>query len=509
MYIVLTAMLALNVSSDVLNGFSKVHASLSNTNKTMTSKNEMQFLYLKQLYEEDPEGLEDYYKKGVRLREMSNKLFNSIDGLKTEIARQADGVNGDFNNLINQDDLEASGAVMLNPTSKKGAKLRESIDEFRDYVVAILPDSLRRQPIHDLLTTTVEAQPGTLTTSWEDSNFDNMPAIASVTILTKLQNDIRQAESEAMLHLITNTGKTPLIDFTPPEPKDVVVKDFQAFVIPKSTMVMRGGTYEAQIVLAAIDASGQPAVYVGGSRIADGLYKASAGSPGTHQLSGYIQVPSVGGGMMKYDFKSEYIVMEPMATISPTMMNVLYAGIDNPIAISVPGVPMSAINASMTNGTLTRSGDTWIAKASKVGTECDISVTATIDGKSMNVGSMKFRVRKLPDPTPYIKVGGGEYKGMPKRISKAALLGAKGLSAAIDDDILNIHYNVVSFSMVFFDQMGNAMPENSNGSSFSARQIEKIKELKPGKTFFISNVKASGPDGVTRDISPMEIGLSN
>lgn len=502
-------MLALNVSSDVLNGFSRVHESLSNTNMTMTAKNEMQFQYLKELYQEDPESVKEWYDKGVKLHDMSGSLFNMIDNLKTEIARQADGVNGNFNNLINQDDLDASGVVMLNPATNNGAHLRESIETFRKYVVEIMPDSIRRKPIYDMLSTKVKAKPGTVFTSWEEANFDNMPAIAAVTMLTKLQNDIRQAESEAMLHLITKTGKTPLIDFTPPEPQDVVVNKLEAFVIPKSSMVMKGGTYEAQIVLAAIDASGQPAVYVGGSRVADGLYRASAGSPGTHQFSGFIQVPNVNGGMMKYDFKSEYTVMEPMATISPTLMNVIYAGIDNPISISVPGVPMSAINATMTNGTLTRNGDTWIAKATKVGSECDISVSATIDGKSMTVGSMKFRVRKLPDPTPYIKVGGGEYKGMPKRISKAALLGAKGLSAAIDDDILNIHYNVVSFSMVFFDQMGNAMPENSNGSSFSARQIEKIKELKPGKTFFISNVKASGPDGVTRDISPMEIGLSN
>ena len=206
--------------------------------------------------------------------------------------------------------------------------------------------------------------------------------------------------------------------------------------------------------------------------------------------------------------------MEPMATISPTMMNVLYAGIDNPISISVPGVPMTAVQATMTNGTLTRSGDTWIARPGKVGTEAEISVTATMDGRSQSVGSMKFRVRKLPDPSPYIAIKGDDgttiqYKGSPKRISKAQLMKASGLGAAIDDDILNVNYTVVSFSMVFFDSMGNMIPENSSGASFSQRQMDKIKQLKPGKSFFISNVKASGPDGITRDISPMEVSLSN
>jgi hypothetical protein len=119
----------------------------------------------------------------------------------------------------------------------------------------------------------------------------------------------------------------------------------------------------------------------------------------------------------------------------------------------------------------------------------------------------------LPDPTPYIAVQDGSgntvhYKGTPKRISKAALMAADGLGAAIDDDLLNVTYTVVSFSTIFLDSMGNAIPEVSSGSQFSARQKEQFKRLKPGKSFFISSVKAKGPDGITRDISPMEVALN-
>jgi gliding motility-associated protein GldM len=195
------------------------------------------------------------------------------------------------------------------------------------------------------------------------------------------------------------------------------------------------------------------------------------------------------------------------------MMNVLYAGINNPISISVPGVPMTAVQATMTNGTLTRNGDQWIAHPGKVGTEAVISVSAQLDGRTQQVGSMTFRVRKLPDPTPYIamKDGNGNtvhYKGSPKRISKGALMAAEGLGAAIDDDLLNVSFTVVSFSTIFFDSMGNAIPEVSAGSRFSDRQKEQFRRLKPGKSFFISNVKAKGPDGITRDISPMEVALN-
>lgn len=504
MYIVLTAMLALNVSSDVLNGFALVQEGLSRTNANMTAKNEVQFRYLQDLYEQNPQKAGPWYEKGVQLRDRSNALYLSIDTLKNMIAKAADGSKGNPENIINNDDLEASSAVMLNPATQRGAKLRKQLEAYRNYVAALIPDSGKRAAVMSMLSTDVKKVPGTVgPTSWEQKTFESMPAVAAVTMLTKIQNDIRQAESEAMANLINN------VDIG-----DIRVNSLDAYVIPNSTMIMRGGKYSARIVLAAIDTTQRPTIYVGGTRInSNGLYEFTAGSTGTHEYSGYIEVPRPDGSTERRPFKSAYTVIEPMATISPTMMNVLYAGIDNPISISVPGVPMTAINASMTNGSLTRNGDTWIARPGKVGSEAEITVTAQVEGRATAVGSMKFRVRKLPDPNPYIALRDASgnpvhYKGTPKRISKAQLMAADGLGAAIDDDILNVTYTVLSFTTVFFDSMGNAMPENSNGAHFSPRQKEKFKTLKPGKSFFISNVKAKGPDGITRDISPMEVGLN-
>ncbi len=505
MYIVLTAMLALNVSSDVLNGFSQVQEGLSRTNLNMSAKNEIQFNYLADLYEQNPAKAGPWYNKGVELHNRSNSLYLAIDSLKTMIARQADGEKGDYNNIINNDDLEASATVMLNPTSLRGKKLRSQIIEYRDYVSSLIPDENKRKAVISMLNVDVKKTPGTVSPlSWEEKTFENMPAVAAVTMLTKIQNDIRQAESEALANLINN------VDIG-----DIRVNSLDAYVIPNSTMIMRGGKYSARIVLAAIDTTQRPSIFVNGAKLnsPSGLYEFTAGSTGTHEYSGYIEVPRPDGSIERRPFKSAYTVMEPMATISPTMMNVLYAGIDNPISISVPGVPMTAIQASMTNGSLTRNGDHWIARPGKVGSESVISVTAQLEGRSTEVGSMKFRVRKLPDPTPYIAMRDASgnsvhYKGTPKRISKAALMAADGLGAAIDDDILNVTYSVLSFTTVFFDSMGNAMPENSNGAHFSPRQKERFKQLKPGKSFFISNVKAKGPDGITRDISPMEVGLN-
>lgn len=506
MYIVLTAMLALNVSSDVLNGFTQVQESLHRTNTTMTSKNEVQFKYLSGLNEQNPAKVGPWFEKGSLVHTRSAKIYADIEALKSEIVAQADGAsNRDPLKLVNQDDLEAAAVVMLNPASNKGRRLRAELDEYRSAIAANISDPEKRKAVETMLSTDVKAPAGTVGPySWETKMFDSMPAVAAITLLTKLQNDIRQAENEALSSIITN------VDIG-----DVRVNELNAYVIPNSNMIMRGGKYSANIVLAAIDTTQRPTIYVNGSRLnnSNGLYEFVPGSLGTHDFSGYIEVTRGDGTVDKRPFKSSYTVIEPMATISATMMNVLYAGINNPISISVPGVPMNAVQATMTNGTLTRNGDVWVAHPGKVGSEAVISVSAQLDGRTQQVGSMTFRVRKLPDPLPYLAVKDGSgnvvhYKGTPRRISKAALMASDGIGAAIDDDILNVTYTVVSFSTYFFDSMGNAIPEVSNGTHFSSRQKEQFRRLKPGKSFFISNVKAKGPDGITRDIPPMEVGLN-
>lgn len=503
MYIVLTAMLALNVSSDVLNGFSQIQAGLQKTSENLTAKNEAQYRYLQLLYEAHPEQVGPWMEKGAEVRKQTGDFFAEIEQLKIDIARQADGQNADYHHLINQDDLEASSVMMLDPITQRGKKLREKLDAYRAFVLTHIDDADKRKAIENLLSTTVPNAPGTVgATSWEQKNFENMPVIAAITFLTHLQNNLRHAESEALTNVIGT------IDMGGQK-----VNQMSAYVIPKSNMIMAGGRYEADIVLAAVDTTRMPRVYVGGREIPGGKYSFSSSSLGTHDFSGYIELLKSDGSADKYPFKSSYTVIEPMATISPTMMNVLYAGIDNPISISAPGVPMDAINASISSGSLTRNGNSWVAHVSAIGQEAEISVSANLEGHTQQLGTMKFRIRKLPDPLPYLayKDGSGNvqhYKGTPHRLSKAALMSASGLGAALDDGILNITYQVVSFSTVFFDSMGNAIPENSAGSNFSARQIEQFRRMKVGKSFFISSIKAKGPDGITRDIPPMEVALN-
>ena len=502
MYIVLTAMLALNVSSDVLDAFSQVEEGINRTNRYVEQRNYAIFNALKDYAEEDPEKGTEWYEKAIEVRKASADLYQYIDSIKHLIVVQADGPEGDVKNIQSRDNLEAAAAVMLSPTTKRGEKLRLDVDTYRNFLTDIIGDSIKTVNIQHVLSTEPVMRNG-VKQSWEASKFDHQPVVASITMLAKLQNDIKYAEGEALAYLLSRTNNQVEINEMIAN-STFDVNEVSAFVVPESRIVMRGGKYSAKIVAATIDPTLNPIVYVGGRQLKDGLYEFTCNSTGVFDYSGYINVPRTDGGTERLEFKSSYTVIEPAATVSATMMNVLYAGIDNPISISVPGMPMSQISATMTNGTLTRNGDTWVAKPATVGTEAVITVTATVDGNSQTVNTTAFRVRKLPDPTPYIAFGHDKYLGG-KPLAKRSLLGAPGIGAAIDDGLLDIQFTVLSFETVFFDQMGNAMPELSNGSHFSERQKAQMKSLSRGKRFYISRIKAKGPDGITRDLSPIEV----
>lgn len=501
MYIVLTAMLALNVSSDVLDGFGQVEEGLARSNATVDQRNEAVFRRLEAFAEQNPEKGATWLDKATEVRSTTSRVYGLIDTLKMAIAIEADGNNANLANILNQDNLDAASIVMLSPGSAKGKHLRSTIDYYRNYIGSLMSDSLKRDNIMRSLSTEQITRRGTVTPQlWEEAMFENKPVIAAITLLTKLQSDIRYAEGEALSTLLANV-----------DAGDVRVNELNAFVIPQSRNVMRGSRYSANIVLAAVDTTQRPTIYINGKQLDNdrGLFETLASSTGNFDYSGYLEVPHGDGTVTRHDFNSSYTVIEPTATISATMMNVLYAGIDNPMSISVPGIAPSAISASMTNGTLSRHGDSWVARPGKVGTEAVVTVTANIDGRPQTVATTSFRVRKLPDPAPFISYTDSKghqerYKGS-KPFPKTLLLQAPGIEAAIDDDLLNVSYRVLSFETVFFDSMGNAIPEVSQGSQFSQRQKDSFRRLQRGKRFYISRVKAIGPDGIERDLAPMEV----
>lgn len=501
MYLVFIAMMALNVSSEVLDGFELVEDSLRTSIDNTSHRNDIVSGELDTYYQTNPEKVKEWYDKGQQVKKMSDSLYNYVQDLKVRIVKAADGKNGDVNNIDHKDDLEAASRVMLAPVTGEGKRLRDAIDAYRVAMGNMVEDSAKTRVIEANLSTTAPRKAGINTRTWEEALFENMPVAAAITLLTKMQSDIRYAEGEVLSNLLSSV-----------DVGDYRVNQITAQVIPESQIVMRGSQYRANIVLSAVDSTKRPTVFVNGKELSEesrGLFTVTAGATGTYPIKGYIEMPNNDGSIMKHNFESEYFVTEPSATVAPTLMNVLYAGIANPIRIAVPGVPSGNVTATMTNGTLSRNGDLWEAKPSKVGTEAVVSVHAKMaDGRSVEMAKTSFRVRALPDPQPYIEYkdqNGNVRKFKGGAISKRSLVEADGILAAIDDDLLNVTYTVQRFELTFFDSMGNAIPEVSEGTNFSQRQKDYIRRLSKGKRFYITRVVAKGPDGIERTISTMEV----
>lgn len=496
LYVVLMAMLALNVSTEVLEGFSVVEESLNRTTQNATQENSSIYSNFEKQMKDNPTKVKEWFEKATMVKQMSDSIYNFAQRLKEDIVKQADGEKANLNNIKNKEDLEAASHIMLAPTTGKGQMLFEAINKYREQIVKMVDNQQERSIIESNLTTKIPHNARTMGKNWQEYMFENMPVAAAVTLLSKLQSDIRQAEGTVLHSLVANV-----------DVKDIRVNKLTAFVIPESKTVISGDRFSSRIVMAAVDTTQQPEIYIGGRRVnlKNNLYEFTAAGVGEHSFNGYITMKDGSGNTIRRDFSQKYSVVAPSATVSADLMNVLYAGYDNPISISIPGVPLNAVSASMTGGSFRSIGlGRFIARPSAIGKDITINVVAKGDKGSRNVGSFAFHVRKLPDPIAYIALGTDRFKG--GAMPKGSLLAANGINAAIDDGLLDIKFNVTSFETVFFDNMGNAVPMSSEGAHFSARQKDEFRKLSRNKRFYISRINATGPDGISRKLNTsMEI----
>lgn len=496
MYVVLMAMLALNVSTEVLNGFSIVEDSINRTTSNSAKENQRIYDSFVEQLKSNPAKVQAWYDKAQAVKGMSDSLYNFVERLKLSIAQEADGEDADIHNIRNKEDLESANQVMLAPGRGQGKALYEAINSFRNRILAMTTDESQRAVIENNLSTELPKNANAMGKNWQEYMFEDMPVAGAITLLSKLQGDIRYAEGEVLHSLVSN------IDM-----KDIRVNSLKAFVVPNAQTVVRGDKFSARIVMAAVDTTQVPDIFIGNRKteLKDGLYETVCGRTGDFTLAGYIEVLNGSGERIRRDFSQKYTVVDPTATVSADLMNVLYAGYNNPISVSVPGVPLNKVQASMSGGTLQPVGaGRYIARPAAVGKDVSITVFANNSGRSQQMGQFTFHVRKLPDPTAYIAMK--DEHGNPTRyrggaMSKANLMSIDGIGAAIDDGILDIGFKVLGFETVFFDNMGNAVPMVSDGSRFSARQKDTFRKLQRNRRFYISRVTAVGPDGIERRLS--------
>lgn len=526
MYLVYTALLALNVSTDVLNGFTVVQKSLKQSIVSTEGINNSLMTEFDNSYSQNPVKVGPQYKTAQEVVIKSDALYAQLEKMKVEIIRKCDGIGPEVpDNKITVDTLNARdnldnaftvaeyGPKGATPGAGLGYPLKDSIDSFANFMVKIAQgDTANKIPKDSALIATIRQtfdtsdkpnpQEPTEMQPWITRMFEHMPAIAAMTLLTQYQQAVRNTESNIIryLHNATDAG-------------DFRVNKITAEVIPVSSYVTRGGQYQAKIILAAIDSTKRPKITVNGQVIESEDYIVPCNSVGSFDIAGTIELPRADGSTGTYEFNSSYIVGEPTAIISADKMNVLYSGIKNPISVSVPGVPTQNISISATNiKSLTKSGSGWVITPDRVGTECRISVSVKKeDGKTQAIGSKPFRVKQLPPPVGYIayKENGApaKFKGG-KPFAKASLMGATGVQAELDDADIEANYTVLGFQMKVVDTMGNWKIEMSNGSAFTEKQKDLMRKMGKGKTFLISGIKAKGQDGLVRDLPTIEVTIN-
>lgn len=494
MYLFLTAMLALNVSGELLKAFELVDRSIQQTTTTIQKKNVVMYGDLQRDAVENQRAKEPW-EKAQRVRVLADSLAKHMQNLKLEFVKTADGEEATLENYASKDNQDIAAQLMITAKDGKRSKeLKAMIDEYRTLLLSYVApsDTTMRDNLENVLTT--KDPEGVTARSWESEKFEHLPMSASLALMSKLISDVRNTESDVLKYLYTSVDANTY-KFTTVVP----------IVIPKSEVVIRGGKYQAQIMLTAKDETQDPVMKIGGSTIpvtgGVGEYIVSASSNGKKTYTAEIEVLGPDGEMKTQTVTGAYEVVEPMVVISPTKMNVFYEGVENPVLISVPGLTSSQLDISITNGPKpVRKGDEYMVKVNPgtAGGKSKVSVFATIDGKSQKVGEMDFRIKSIPPPIAKV---GGINEG---KINKNRLLAESGVFAEMEDFDFDIEYVVTRFNVSAIKN-GYNVDEPSKNNRFTDAQKELVKGMARGTKVFVNEIKAVGPDKKTRSLGSVTL----
>ena len=534
MYLVLTALLALNVSKDVLEAFILIDDGLMKTTMNFVAKNQTSYDIFDAQMEKSPRGVGPYRDAAHEVKKRADQLTLDLQELKIDIIKLVDGndapalkrvVDGKATrednvlewvighgstaerkqtlqitslNIQGKDNMDKPAQIMI--FEGKGNELQAKIDEYREYLLSIVEnDEGIRQAIEDVLSTVAPPQPTGDSQPWDIANFSHLPTVAVITNLTKMQSDVRYAEAEAVQYLLQQIGAT-----------DTRVNKMEAVVMTKSNYILVGNQFEARVLLAAYDSLQRPEIWLGPYRSTEDDYELLDGatllpydsrgramivrpgsSIGNFTIGGLLRMQTP-EGIRSFPFQTEYQVGQSSTVISATAMNAMYIGVANPIAVSIAGASIEQIQVSIDNGNIRREGSGWVAEPRTPG-NATIRASTVIDGVTQQ-GSQTFRVRMLPTPVAKIanRTGGN--------IERNLLEAQTGILADLGSDFLfDVRYQVTRFTMETI-QGGAMRAFTSTSAGFTAEQRAAMSSLTRGAKVFFTNIQARGPDG-TKDLS--------
>ena len=486
MYLVLTALLALNVSSEILNAFKTVNNSLEKTNITVKASTDQIYASLVEK-KADPatQPKADIWEpKAKNVIDYSKSAFDYIKELKDRILKEAGGDAAHPDQKFNEESLEIATRIMVK--EGKGKELLKILEAYKKNVLGV--DTVMGRAFADLLQINTD-KPKTATNakkSWEESYFGMVPTVAALTILSKFQNDIKTSENKLVTYCHEQVGKVELR-----------FDAFEAIVGQNSTYLMPGQNIEITAGLGAFSKQKLPTVSIGGSSVTlnekgQALYKAAAGGVGSHTINVTVSFTDQDGKPQTRTIPVEYTVGSANASIALDKMNVLYIGVDNPVTIAASGGGDDKVNATISSGSLTRVGPgKYIARVNQVNDNTIINVS--VDGKV--AGASQFRVRTIP--APVATVGGVASND---NMTAGQFKAQTGVGAYIKDFPFELKYSVVSFTLVADNADGDIDEAPCTGNTWSPKAQGIIRGLSGGRTVSIDNIRAQGPDGRVQKI---------
>ncbi len=517
MYLMLTAMLALNVSKSVLNAFIKVDHGLLTAIESTAEKTEVVFKDFETQNTINPDKVGPFFEKAVEVKKRAEEICDFIYECKKEMVTIAEGKDSeaigehhiDMHYIKAKDVTEPPAQVMIGSSEAKNGKgfeLEKKIDGFRNFLVENIPalDSALIREINSALATDPEKHADQLH-PWVNANFEHLPMAGVVTILSSLKNDIKNVESDIISHLLERVSAGSF-NFN----------KLESTIIPASNHVIRGDKYKAEIFIAASDSTSDPIILMGDYKTTydkdsnatyemvnvedtlpveagKGIYEVPATSIGNKEYKGLILLQKPTGGYIKKPFNASYEVAEPSAVVSPTKMNVFFLGVDNPVDISVPGASKSDILATMTNGSLRKSRSGWVAKPRSASSDCKVIVSVKKGDETNRIATKEFRVEIVPDPVALVN---GQRGGT---ISKNLLAAQQVVVADLPNFFFDLEFRVTYFNL-YTTEKGFVRQAASKGNRITKEQKTILRGLSSKQKIFFENIKAVGPDGRTREL---------
>lgn len=536
MYLVLTALLALNVSKDILNAFVIVNKGLQTSQVNTSAKNDRTYYDFENAAKNNAGKVKPFLDKAYKARNLSSAMARYIRTLGIQLIAYTDlnipkdlkdstvdqqkwaEAKSRFDTLSlveSRDNYDKAMEILIgqNESDPNGEALtlKNKLEEYKTNMLALLksPDLDKDKTFEKNfpINTNPIKTPDEGVVSWINGNFHHTVLVADEALLNKMLIDVKTVESEVITRL-----------FSAVDAGSFKFDTLVAKVVAKSNYLLSGAEYRANIFVAAMDTKKDPDIFIGdtithadGKRLDKfdhgmGVYT-DAGGIGEHKYTGWISVLKPGETTPRiYNFSSSYIIAPPSATVSADKMNVFYIGVINPVTVSVPGAANDKVHPVISSGgTMVPKGNGHYDVSVTAGcpsNKVTVSVMADMDGKPSPMGSSDFRVKRVPDPIAMIANQTGGV------ISKTVLAAAGAIIPTMKDFDFNLNFVIKSFTMTI-NLHGDLIEIQSPNNQLTSDMVKKLQSAPTGTKVYLENIKAAGPDGSYRTLSSINLKLSN